>query len=89
MGTAKRISIFLSSAKSYIVLNASTILSRNFVFTSSSENNQGYYWSEEEVNTKLRDKMVEAFNTIYDLAEENYAQPRKRDASAVRLIPKT
>ena len=33
------------------------------------QNNQGYYWSEEEIITKLEEKMVEAFNKIYDLAE--------------------
>lgn len=33
------------------------------------QNNQGYYWSEEEVNDKLYKKMVEAFNNIYNVAE--------------------
>ena len=28
------------------------------------QNNQGYYWSEEEVNDKLREKLVDAFDTI-------------------------
>ena len=57
------------------------------------QNNQGYYWSEEEVNTKLRDKMVEAFNTIYDLAEDRKMDMRlaayvlgiKRTAEASRF----
>ena len=33
------------------------------------QNNQGYYWSEEEVNDKLREKLVDAFDTIYELAQ--------------------
>jgi glutamate dehydrogenase len=31
--------------------------------------NQGYYWSEDEVNEKLREKLIEAFDTIYELAQ--------------------
>lgn len=31
------------------------------------QNQYGYYWSEEEVNNRLERKMVEAFNTVYDL----------------------
>ena len=30
------------------------------------QNNQGYYWSEEEVEEKLEKVMVKAFNNIYD-----------------------
>lgn len=33
------------------------------------QNNQGYYWSEEEVNEKLRKKLVESFNNVYNTAE--------------------
>lgn len=32
------------------------------------QNNQGYYWSEEEVNTKMYKKMTEAFENIYTVA---------------------
>jgi len=32
------------------------------------QNNQGYYWSEEEVNEKLYKKMVSAFENIYNVA---------------------
>ncbi|MGE7623081.1 Glu/Leu/Phe/Val family dehydrogenase [Viridibacillus sp. NPDC096237] len=32
------------------------------------QNNQGYYWSEEEVNEKLLKKMVEAFDNVYTVA---------------------
>jgi glutamate dehydrogenase len=32
------------------------------------QNNQGYYWTEEEVNEKLHTKIVEAFNNVYDTA---------------------
>jgi glutamate dehydrogenase len=33
------------------------------------QNNQGYYWSEEEVNEKLRKLLVKSFNNVYDTAE--------------------
>ncbi|GIN42075.1 MULTISPECIES: Glu/Leu/Phe/Val family dehydrogenase [Heyndrickxia] len=33
------------------------------------QNNQGYYWSEDEVNDKLRDKLVDAFNNVYHTSE--------------------
>ncbi|MCG7339273.1 Glu/Leu/Phe/Val dehydrogenase [Staphylococcus sp. ACRSN] len=57
------------------------------------QNKQGYYWSEEEVESKLREKMVEAFNTIYDLAEDRKMDMRlaayvlgiKRTAEASRF----
>ncbi|MDH9161201.1 Glu/Leu/Phe/Val dehydrogenase [Staphylococcus succinus] len=57
------------------------------------QNNQGYYWSEEEVNTKLRHKMVDAFNNIYDLAHDRKIDMRlaayvigiKRTAEASRF----
>jgi len=32
------------------------------------QNNQGYYWSEEEVNEKLLKKMVDAFDNVYTVA---------------------
>lgn len=32
------------------------------------QNNQGYYWTEEEVNEKLLKKMVEAFDNVYTVA---------------------
>ena len=31
------------------------------------QNNQGYYWSEAEVDTKLREMMVRGFNQVYEL----------------------
>ncbi len=31
------------------------------------QNNQGYYWSEQEVDTKLREMMVRGFNQVYEL----------------------
>ncbi|MGO1631385.1 MAG: Glu/Leu/Phe/Val family dehydrogenase [Staphylococcus equorum] len=57
------------------------------------QNNQGYYWSEEEINSLLREKMVEAFNKIYDLAESrkldmrlaSYVVGIKRTAEATRF----
>ena len=56
------------------------------------QNNQGYYWSEEEVNDKLREKLVDAFDTIYELAQNrkidmrlaNYIVGIKRTAEAAR-----
>lgn len=33
------------------------------------QNNQGYYWSEEEVEQKLEAVMVKAFNNVYETAE--------------------
>ncbi|HZG72936.1 MAG TPA: glutamate dehydrogenase, partial [Chondromyces sp.] len=32
------------------------------------QNNQGYYWTEEEVNEKLEEKLVSAFETVYETA---------------------
>lgn len=32
------------------------------------QNNQGYYWSEEEVSEKLRKVIVKSFNNVYDTA---------------------
>ncbi|NBJ70468.1 MULTISPECIES: Glu/Leu/Phe/Val dehydrogenase [Clostridia] len=33
------------------------------------QNNQGYYWSEEEIDEKLHETMIKAFNSIYNTAE--------------------
>ena len=33
------------------------------------QNNQGYYWSEEEVNEKLRKLLIKSFNNVYETAE--------------------
>jgi len=33
------------------------------------QNNQGYYWTEEEVDERLEKIMVRAFNNVYDLAK--------------------
>jgi len=33
------------------------------------QNNQGYYWSEEEIDTKLHEIMIKSFETIYNTAE--------------------
>ncbi len=33
------------------------------------QNNQGYYWTEEEVNEKLTSKLIEAFENVYHTAE--------------------
>ncbi|KIL71893.1 Glu/Leu/Phe/Val family dehydrogenase [Bacillus badius] len=33
------------------------------------QNNQGYYWTEEEVHQKLHDTLISAFNNIYETAQ--------------------
>lgn len=33
------------------------------------QNNQGYYWTEEEVNKKLHENLTKAFNNIYETAQ--------------------
>ncbi|MGO2789384.1 MAG: Glu/Leu/Phe/Val family dehydrogenase, partial [Staphylococcus saprophyticus] len=56
------------------------------------QNNQGYYWSEEEVNTKMREKLTTAFDTIYELSQNRKIDMRlaayivgiKRTAEAAR-----
>jgi glutamate dehydrogenase len=40
------------------------------------QNNQGYYWTEEEVNEKLRKKMVEAFDNVYQTAQNRRVNMR-------------
>lgn len=56
------------------------------------QNNQGYYWTEEEVNEKLRDKLVTAFDNVYTLSQNRNIDMRlaayiigiKRTAEAAR-----
>ncbi|MBT2843270.1 Glu/Leu/Phe/Val family dehydrogenase [Staphylococcus coagulans] len=56
------------------------------------QNNTGYYWTEEEVNEKLREKLVNAFDTIYNLSQNRKIDMRlaayivgiKRTAEAAR-----
>ncbi len=33
------------------------------------QNNQGYYWTEEEVNEKLHENLIQAFNNIYEVSQ--------------------
>ncbi|MEC2072814.1 Glu/Leu/Phe/Val family dehydrogenase [Alkalihalophilus marmarensis] len=40
------------------------------------QNNLGYYWSEEEVLGKLKDKMVKAFNNVLDTAQRHQVDTR-------------
>lgn len=40
------------------------------------QNNQGYYWSEEEVAEKLEEKMVKAFNNVYNTAQSRKVNMR-------------
>lgn len=56
------------------------------------QNNQGYYWGEEEVNEKLVDILVNAFNEVYELSQSRRIDMRlaayiigiKRTAEASR-----
>ncbi|WP_062109460.1 Glu/Leu/Phe/Val family dehydrogenase [Bacillus niameyensis] len=40
------------------------------------QNNQGYYWTEDEVNEKLRKKLVEAFENVYNTADNRRVNMR-------------
>jgi glutamate dehydrogenase len=40
------------------------------------QNNQGYYWTDEEVNEKLRKKLVEAFDNVYQTAQNRRVNMR-------------
>ncbi|AJD91881.1 glutamate dehydrogenase [Jeotgalibacillus malaysiensis] len=40
------------------------------------QNNQGYYWTEEEVNEKLEKKLVDSFNQVYDLSQSRRVNMR-------------
>ncbi len=40
------------------------------------QNNQGYYWSAEEVKEKLRERMVKAFENVYQTAENRNVDMR-------------
>jgi len=40
------------------------------------QNNQGYYWTEEEVNGKLRKALVQAFNNVYETAQQRRVNMR-------------
>lgn len=57
------------------------------------QNNQGYYWSEAEVDSKLRDMMIRGFNSVYELHKLKKVDMRlaaymvgvRKMAEAVRL----
>jgi glutamate dehydrogenase len=40
------------------------------------QNNQGLYWDEEEIEEKLREKIIQAFDRIYELAESHHINMR-------------
>ncbi len=40
------------------------------------QNNQGYYWSEEEIIEKLRERLVKSFNEIYQLSKKRNVNMR-------------
>jgi glutamate dehydrogenase len=40
------------------------------------QNNQGYYWSEEEVNEKLQKVLVKSFSNVYDTAQQRNVNMR-------------
>ena len=41
------------------------------------QNNMGYYWKEEEVNSKLEEKMIYAFEDVYKMHEEKQVNMRE------------
>ncbi|MEL3961461.1 Glu/Leu/Phe/Val family dehydrogenase [Lysinibacillus endophyticus] len=41
------------------------------------QNNMGYYWKEEEVNTKLEEKMIYAFEDVHKMHEEKQVNMRE------------
>lgn len=43
------------------------------------QNNYGYYWTEEVVNERLQEKMIQAFNDIYDMHQQQ--DVKMRDAA--------
>lgn len=40
------------------------------------QNNQGFYWSEEEIDKKLHEIMIKSFNSIYNTAETRHIDMR-------------
>ncbi|MCF7866405.1 Glu/Leu/Phe/Val dehydrogenase [Candidatus Woesearchaeota archaeon] len=48
------------------------------------QNNQGYYWSLEEVRNKLKEKIIPAFNDIYNIMEDKKID--MRTAAYVRAL---
>jgi glutamate dehydrogenase len=40
------------------------------------QNNQGYYWSENEVNEKLEAKLIDAFNNVYETSQNRRVNMR-------------
>ncbi|TRM12593.1 Glu/Leu/Phe/Val dehydrogenase [Lentibacillus cibarius] len=40
------------------------------------QNNQGYYWSAEEIDEKLHETLIKAFNNIYNTAETRHVDMR-------------
>ncbi len=40
------------------------------------QNNQGYYWNEEDIEKRLREKLVKSFHIIYDLAQNSKVNMR-------------
>lgn len=41
------------------------------------QNNMGYYWKEAEINEKLEEKMVNAFEDVYEMQKEKQVNMRK------------
>jgi len=40
------------------------------------QNNQGYYWTEEEIDEKLHENMIKAFNSVYNTSETRQVDMR-------------
>jgi len=56
------------------------------------QNNYGYYWKLDEVNSKLKEQMVDAFNRVYETMEEhkkdNVDMPMAANIVAVKRLVK-
>jgi glutamate dehydrogenase len=71
--------ILCEAANGPTTTEATRILTERGVTVSYFEwvqNNQGYYWTEDEVNEKMQEKLVAAFNEIYDLHENRQIDMR-------------
>lgn len=86
-------SIIIEAANGPVTLEADKILEKNNIITVPDvlansggvivsyfewvQNLQSFYWTEEEVNKRLEDKMIEAFKLVWDVKEAYNVSMRK------------